>query len=128
MSDVVEDEDEDGSSPLLAVAFLSRSATVACSSSKSRRAACTRRRAAAALASMASASLTRASSRYRRASVSGSEGMVEKKRRRPHGDAAARVWVLQLCLSLSLEYGKGDGQEMVGGSPKGQRPEECGSP
>jgi hypothetical protein len=101
MSDVVEDEDEDGSSPLLAVAFLSRSATVACSS-KSRRAACTRRRAAAALASMASASLTRASSRYRRASVSGSEGMVEKKRRRPHGDAAARVWVLQLCLSLSL--------------------------
>jgi hypothetical protein len=81
MSDVVEDEEEDSSNPLATTAFLSRSVAAAYSSSRSRRVACTRRCGTIALASAASMSLTRASSRCRRATVSGSEGMVEKQRR-----------------------------------------------
>jgi hypothetical protein len=76
MSDIVEDDEVADRSPLVAAAFHSRLAAAACSSSRSRQAAYTRCRAAAALASVVSASLTRASSHCRRASVSGSEAMA----------------------------------------------------
>jgi hypothetical protein len=107
MLDVVEDEEEDGSRPLAVAAFLSRSVTAACSSSRSRRAACTRRRATTALASAASMFLTRASIRYRRASVSRSEGMVEKKRRCPQGGATAKVWVVAALRGNGQRWGSG---------------------
>jgi hypothetical protein len=90
---------------LVAAAFLSRSAVATYSSSRSRQAACTRRRAAAALASAASMSLTRASNRCRRASVSGSECMTEKKRRRPQGGATARVWVAATLRGYGQRWG-----------------------
>jgi hypothetical protein len=99
MSDVVEDEEEDGSNPLAVAAFLSRLAAMACSSSRSRRAAYTGQDAAVALALVLSASLTRALSHCKRALVSRSEGMVEKKQWCPQGGTAARVWVLQLAVA-----------------------------
>jgi hypothetical protein len=119
---------------LVAAAFLSRSAAVTCSSSRSWQVACTRRRAAAALALGASASLTRASSRCRRASVSGSEGMTEKKQRHPQEGTAARVWVAAALRGSGLGYwcsGQrwggslvgGGGQSLGGSRPKRQRPE-----
>jgi hypothetical protein len=103
---------------LVAAAFLSRSAAVTCSSSRSWQVACTRRRAAAALALGASASLTRASSRCRRASVSGSEGMTEKKQRHPQEGTAARVWVAAALRGSGLGYwcsGQRWGGSLVGG-------------
>jgi hypothetical protein len=85
VSDIVEDDEEAGRSPLAAVDFRSKSAAVACSSSRSRWAACTRHCAAAALASAVSASLTRASSRCRRASMSGSGTMARSEAAAPTG-------------------------------------------
>jgi hypothetical protein len=94
MSDVVEDEEEDGSGPLAAAAFLSRSTAAACSSSRSRRASCTRRRAAVALAFSGVGVLDKSveplpkglSLRVRR---HGGEEVAAPTR------GAARVWVLQ---------------------------------
>jgi hypothetical protein len=53
------------------------------------------------------------------ASVSGPEGMAERKRRHPQRGVAARLWVH--TLSLSLEYGQGrcPGEGGGGGSPEG---------
>jgi hypothetical protein len=61
--------------------------------------------------------------------------MVEKKRRRPQGGAAARVWVAAGLWGNDQRWGSGspigaaawgvggDGQSLGGGSPKGKRHE-----
>jgi hypothetical protein len=85
MSDIVEDDEQAGRSPLVAAALRSRSVAAAYSSSRSRRATCTRRHAVVALASAVPTSLTRASSHCRRFSVSRYKAMVRFKAVAPIG-------------------------------------------